>query len=138
MLARFLGSAVAVSLVPHHGIAWATLFPVLVAGVGGGMVVAPNQSLALSAVPLPEAGVAAGLLQTGQRVGTSIGIAAAGSAFFVSLHRHTSFADAYRSGVVVIAAITATALLLVLIDRRVYPVRREADDGRQMNELLSG
>ena len=117
MLAGFLGSALAIGLVPHHGTGWATLAPILIAGIGGGLVIAPNQSLALSDVPVTEAGTAGGLLQTGQRIGASIGVAAVGSAFFTTLRGHGSFADAYRSGIVVIAAITAAALLLALFDR---------------------
>jgi MFS family permease len=126
MLVGFLGTALAVSLVPRHGTGWATLAPVLVAGLGGGMVVAPNQSLSLSGVPLPRAGTAAGLLQTGQRIGASIGIAAAGSAFFSTLRGHGSFADAYRNGILVTAGLTAAALLLALIDRRRVTTRGAA------------
>jgi hypothetical protein len=96
---------------------WARLAPVRVAGLGGGMVVAPNQSLSLSAVPLSRAGTAAGRLQTGQRIGASIGIAAAGSAFFSTLRGHGSFADAYRNGIFVTSGLTTAALLLALIDR---------------------
>ena len=116
MLAGFLASAPAVSLVPHHG--WAALAPVFVAGIGGGITLAPNQSLTLAAVPVPEAGAAGGLYQTGQRIGASIGIAAAGSAFFTTLRGGGSFTDAYRSGIIVISAITVAALILALIDRQ--------------------
>jgi MFS family permease len=117
MLAGFLGSALAVSLVPQHGTGWATLAPVFVAGLGGGTVLAPNQSLTLAAVPIPEAGAAGGLYQTGQRIGASIGVAAAGSAFFATLRGGGSFAGAYRSGIIVMSAIVAAALLPALIDR---------------------
>jgi EmrB/QacA subfamily drug resistance transporter len=117
MLVGFLGSAVAVSLVPHHGTAWATLAPVFVAGIGGGTTLAPNQSLTLAAVPVLEAGAAGGLYQTGQRIGASIGVAAAGSAFFAALRGGGSFAGAYRSGIIVMSAIVAAALLIALIDR---------------------
>jgi len=126
MLVGFLGTALVVALVPRHGTGWATLAPVLVAGLGGGMVVAPNQSLSLSGVPLSRAGTAAGLLQTGQRIGASIGIAAAGSAFFSTLRGHGSFADAYRNGIFVTAGLTAAALLLALIDR--HRGRRARDE----------
>ncbi len=118
MLAGFLASALAVSLVPHHDTGWAALAPVFVAGIGGGITLAPNQSLTLAAVPLPQAGAAGGLYQTGQRIGASIGIAAAGSAFFTTLRGGGSFADAYRSGIIVISAITVPALILALIDRQ--------------------
>ncbi|MTD58299.1 MFS transporter [Amycolatopsis sp. RM579] len=49
--------------------------PLLVAGIGGGMVVAPNTTLTLECVPTRMAGVAGGALQTGQRIGTAIGTA---------------------------------------------------------------
>jgi EmrB/QacA subfamily drug resistance transporter len=117
MLAGFLGSALAVDLVPRHGTALATLAPILVAGIGGGMVIAPNQSLALSQVPLAQAGAAAGLLQTGQRIGTSIGIAAAGAVFFATLRGHGSFASAYQSGIIVIASLTSAAFGVAVFDR---------------------
>ena len=54
----------------------------VVAGVGGGLVIAPNQALTLDEVPVQRAGTAGGLLQTGQRLGAAIGIAAVGSVFF--------------------------------------------------------
>jgi MFS family permease len=118
MLAGLLGSVVAVELVPRHGTGLATLGPILVAGIGGGLVIAPNQSLALSGVPLPQADTAGGLLQTGQRIGASIGIAVADAAFFSTLRGHGTFPEAYRSGVAVTSGITATALLLALLDWR--------------------
>jgi MFS family permease len=117
MLTGFLGSALAVSLVPHHGTAWAALAPVFVAGIGGGITLAPNQSLTLAGVPVPQAGAAGGFYQTGQRIGASIGIATAGSAFFATLRGGGSFAGAYRSGIIVMSAIVVAALLLALIDR---------------------
>jgi len=128
ILAGLLGSALAVALAPSHGTGLAMLVPLLIAGVGGGMIVAPNQSLSLSRVPLPEADAVAGLLQTGRRLGTSVGIAAAGAAFFATLHGHGSYASAYRNGVLVTAAITAVALILTLTDRH-RAARVHADQG---------
>ena len=78
----FVGTLVAVHFVPSSGTGWATLAPLLVAGLGGGLVIAPNQALTLGEVPVEQAGTAGGLLQTGQRVGSAVGIAAVGSAFF--------------------------------------------------------
>jgi EmrB/QacA subfamily drug resistance transporter len=118
MLAGLVGSLVAVELVSHHGTGLATLVPMLIAGTGSGLVIAPNLSIALSGVPLPQAGAAGGLLQTGQRIGASIGVAVAGAAFFGTLHGHGTFPDAYRNAIVVISGITATALMLAFIDWR--------------------
>jgi MFS family permease len=118
MLAGFVGSAVAVTLAPHHGTGWAALAPLFVAGIGGGVTLAPNQSLTLAEVPIGQAGAAGGLYQTGQRIGASVGIATAGSAFFATLHGGGSFAAAYRSGIIVMSALIAAALTLAWIDRR--------------------
>lgn len=64
---------------------WLVTGPLLVAGIGSGLVISPNQTLTLSQVPVPQAGSAAGLLQTLQRIGSAAGIAAVGALFFSSL-----------------------------------------------------
>ncbi|PRY17459.1 EmrB/QacA subfamily drug resistance transporter [Kineococcus rhizosphaerae] len=53
-----------------------------VAGAGSGLVISPNQTLALADVPPRVAGVAGGVLQTGQRVGSAVGVAATTAIFF--------------------------------------------------------
>src|SRR4051812_8689657 len=55
--------------------AWAAAGPLLVAGIGGGMVVSPNTTLTLEAVPRRMAGAAGGALQTAQRIGSALGTA---------------------------------------------------------------
>lgn len=47
--------------------------PLLLAGLGGGAVISPNITLTLSDVPPRMGGAAGGALQTGQRIGSSIG-----------------------------------------------------------------
>ncbi|UCN16537.1 MFS transporter [Cellulomonas iranensis] len=64
------------------GIAWWIAPPLLVAGVGSGLVIAPNQTVTLSQVPVEQAGAAGGVLQTGQRLGAATGIAVVGSLYF--------------------------------------------------------
>ena len=56
-----------------------------VAGLGGGLVISPNQTLTLSQVPVQRAGSAGGVLQTGQRIGSAAGIAITGSVFYSAL-----------------------------------------------------
>ncbi|MFC5001121.1 MFS transporter [Dactylosporangium cerinum] len=65
--------------------AWALAAPLLVAGVGSGLVITPNQTLTLADVPVDRAGSAAGVVQTAQRVGAAFGIAAIGAVFFARL-----------------------------------------------------
>ena len=61
--------------------------PLLVAGAGTGFVIAPNQTVTLSEVDVASAGTAAGIQQTGQRIGSAVGIAAASGLFFSALMR---------------------------------------------------
>src|SRR5581483_4488308 len=76
------GAALAVHLAAGRQVGWATAAPLLLAGLGSGLVITPNQTLTLGEVPVRRAGSAAGVLQTGQRIGSAIGIAAVGSVFF--------------------------------------------------------
>ncbi len=71
--------------VPGRDSPLATAAPLLIAGIGSGLVITPNQTLTLSEVPVAQAGSAAGMLQTGQRTGSAIGIAGVGSVFFSAL-----------------------------------------------------
>jgi EmrB/QacA subfamily drug resistance transporter len=78
-------TAVALILVPGRHAPLATALPLLVAGLGSGFVIAPNQTLTLSEVPVEQAGSAGGVLQTGQRIGGALGIAGVGAVFFAQL-----------------------------------------------------
>jgi MFS family permease len=67
--------------------AWATAAPLLVAGLGGGMVTSPNITLTLESVPVEMAGAAGGALQTAQRIGSAIGTAVLAGVFYQVLVR---------------------------------------------------
>lgn len=108
-------TALAVHLVPGHSAGWAMAAPLLLAGLGSGLVIAPNQTLTLSEVPVATAGSAGGTLQTGQRVGSAIGIAAVGSVFFAQVGRER-WATAYDHGLIVSVAFVIAALLVALAD----------------------
>ncbi|MFD0787500.1 MFS transporter, partial [Micromonospora azadirachtae] len=111
------GTWLALREFPHAPAPWVTAGPLLIAGIGSGLVIAPNQTLTLSQVPVPQAGSGAGMLQTGQRIGSAAGIAAVGSAFFASLaSKHGDFTAAFEHSLVVATAIIAMALIVALID----------------------
>lgn len=57
------------------GSEWWMLLTLCFVGAAQGMVISPNQTLTLQEVPLKYAGSAGGVLQTGQRIGTSMGLA---------------------------------------------------------------
>jgi EmrB/QacA subfamily drug resistance transporter len=99
----------ALRLIPGREAAWAIAVPLFVAGLGNGLIVSPNQTLTLSAVPVVEAGVAGGVLQTGQRLGASLGIAAVGSA-------HGIYAAAFKHALLVNLMFVLAALIVALAD----------------------
>ncbi|GAA3775733.1 MFS transporter [Microbacterium kribbense] len=53
---------------------WWLLFTLSFIGFAQGAVISPNQALTLAEVPLQYAGSSGGVMQTGQRIGTSVGI----------------------------------------------------------------
>ena len=102
---------------PGHDVGYWVAAPLLLAGLGGGLVISPNQTLSLSQVPNRRAGSAGGTLQTAQRIGSSAGIAITGSVFYSALSsHHGEYATAFRSGLIAIAAFVAAALVLALAD----------------------
>ncbi|MEU4648107.1 MFS transporter [Nocardia fluminea] len=64
---------------------WQMALPLVITGAGFGMVVAPTLDLLLGQVPVPEALSASGLLNTGQQLGTALGVALVGVLFFTML-----------------------------------------------------
>ena len=83
------GFAVFIYMVAHYGTGittWEMVPPLLIAGVGFGLVVAPITDLVLSDVPTEDAGSASGLFSTVQQVGAALGIALIGVIFFSQLN----------------------------------------------------
>jgi len=64
---------------------WDLLVPLLVAGIGSGLFIAPNAQFIIATVDRQEAGAASGVIATMQRLGAAIGIAIIGSVFFGTL-----------------------------------------------------
>ncbi len=76
-------AAVLLAAGAHPGY-WELAGPLLLAGLGNGLVIAPNQDFVLVEVPRSQAGTAGGALITAQRLGAAIGIAVTGTALFGS------------------------------------------------------
>lgn len=107
----------AVRLVPGHAAGLVAAAPLLLAGLGSGLVISPNQTLTLSSVPPRQSGSAAGVLQTGQRLGSAVGIAAVGAVFFAGVaSSHGDLAAAFRRSLAVIVAFVVASLLVALLD----------------------
>lgn len=93
-----------------------------VAGIGGGLVVSPNQTLTLAEVPPTEGGVAGSMQQVGQRVGTAIGTAATTAVFFSTIYSEPSsetadaFSDGFRNGFWVALGLLLVSLAVGAVD----------------------
>lgn len=86
---------------------WWLLLTLALVGVGQGSVVSPNQTLSLRQVPLAYAGAAGGIMQTGQRIGTAIGIAVITALFF-------AVQASWGWTAAAVSALGATALVVAL------------------------
>ncbi|WP_020671417.1 MFS transporter [Amycolatopsis nigrescens] len=109
--------AIVVALVPAHDAGFAIALPLLFAGIGGGMVISPNTTLTLECVPSDMAGVAAGALQTGQRIGTALGAAVLASVFHgVVSTTGGDFPRALAVAMYCSTAFVAVALVLAVVE----------------------
>ena len=109
---------------------WDLVGPLLLAGLGTGMTIAPNQDFVLATVPRAEAGTAAGILSTSQRVGTAIGIGVIGTVLFGSLKFAagpdmvaSAFAHSAQLALLANLGFMVVALILVLALPRQIPQR---------------
>jgi len=97
--------------------------PLLLMGVGFGLVAAPLPVVVLQDVPVQDAGSASGLSNTVTQLGVAIGIAAVSVAFFVPLGKSTttgSFVNAFEvSLATMIGVLIVVAALTLRLPRRV-------------------
>jgi EmrB/QacA subfamily drug resistance transporter len=114
-----LAGAVAADRVPAGAVALLLAVPLLLAGVGGGSVITPNQALSLAHVDAAGGSTAGGTLQTAQRIGNAIGAAVISAVFYAASRtpgpqREATYGHAYglALGVSVVFALAATALSL--------------------------
>lgn len=86
--------------------------PLLLAGLGGGAVVSPNFTLTLADVPPRMGGAAGGAVQTGQRLGASLGAAALVTTYELTVGGTGSPVRALQVAIVVALVILSAALLV--------------------------
>jgi len=75
MMSGVLAVALLVPDRSPNGLVWVLVGGLLLAGLGGGGVISPNFTLTLAEVPPRMGGAAGAALQTGQRIGSSLGAA---------------------------------------------------------------
>jgi len=101
---------------------WMLLLPLLVAGLGNGLFIAPNAQFIVATVDRSEAGGASGVIGVMQRIGSAVGIAVVGSVLFAGIADANiqgpgdvaqAFTDAAAWAIGLSAALGLVALALV-------------------------
>jgi EmrB/QacA subfamily drug resistance transporter len=134
LIATIVGLVAAAVILRHvtgHAAAWAVLGPLLLAGLGGGMVTSPNMTLTLQNVPVPMAGAAGGAAQTAQRIGGAIGTATLATIYYhVLTHSGLDYSSAVSDAVLSAAGIMLLALSMAIADLARATARRPAAANR--------
>ena len=94
-------------------VGWFLVPALVVAGLGGGGVVNPNFTLSLAEVPPHMGGAAGGALQTGQRIGSSIGAALLMTVYGLTASA-ASTGRALQAALVTALGVLALALLMAV------------------------
>jgi MFS family permease len=116
-LAGLLATALVLLHVTGDAVTWAVAGPLLVAGLGGGMVTSPNITLSLENVPVRMAGAAGGALQTAQRIGGAIGAAVLVTIFYhVLASMGHDYSTAISAAVIGAAGFMLLALLMAITE----------------------
>src|SRR5690606_37910659 len=107
-----LGTSILVAFLHDKGSAniWWLVLTLSFIGLPQGLVISPNQALTLADVPLAYAGSSGAIMQTGQRIGTSIGIAVITAATFSTLEATSSWAVAVMVGFSVVTLVVLLTL----------------------------
>jgi EmrB/QacA subfamily drug resistance transporter len=111
-----VGTALVLQHIGGGAAAWATAGPLLVTGIGSGMVTSPNLTLTLQFVPVAMAGAAGGALQTAQRIGAAIGVAVLATVYYQALTGGHDFATAVSRALLCGSGIMLLAMLMALAE----------------------
>lgn len=112
-----VGVAATYAVIDDRGMtvtSWQLAGPLLVAGLGVGLVVAPLFGFILAAVDDEEVGSASGVLNALQQLASAIGVAVTGAVFFAALPA-PGYVDGLERVLVLVVGLTVAAMLLALL-----------------------
>ncbi|MEW2392165.1 MFS transporter [Streptomyces venezuelae] len=99
---------------------WQMALPLVVMGVGMGLIVAPLTDAVLSEVPQEHAGSASGLINTVQQMGTALGLGLVSVVFFGVIDEHVrpdripvEFVDGFQNALWWVAGVLAVIFLVM-------------------------
>lgn len=140
VLAATAGLTLVAYVLPVETVAYAMAAVMAVAGLGAGLVVAPNQTLTLADIPTREGGLAGSVGQLGQRIGTAIGTAVALSLFYSAIYQDDAeihsldvYHQAYTYGMVAVGVFLGLAFLLGVVDLGVRRRARPSEPGAALS-----
>jgi MFS family permease len=108
----------------HHGSVLPLLLPLLVTGIGMGMLTAPLTGIVLAQVAPQQAGTVSGLQATIVQLGNSIGVAVIGLVFFNAAGAGAAgggFPYAFRVSLIPLAALPLAAAVAIQFVPRPAP-----------------
>lgn len=121
LLLGIAGLLLCVGVAWLHGLGrislWWLVLALVPVGIAQGAIISPNQTLTLADVPLAYAGSSGAIMQTGQRIGTSVGIAVITSVLFAAL-TVTSWPNAVTLAFTLITGVFGLALWVAVRDLR--------------------
>ncbi|MET9495894.1 MFS transporter [Streptomyces sp. NPDC006552] len=107
----------------HYGLgiaSWQMALPLVIMGLGMGLIVAPLTDAILSEVPREHAGSASGLINTVMQMGNALGLSLVSVVFFTVVEDHlkdgaggAAFVDGFHSALLWVAGILAGVFLLM-------------------------
>lgn len=129
-----LGMAGSATWVPLPSEPFAVIGFMMVAGVGSGLIISPNQALTLEDVPRGLAGIAAALLQTFQRLGTAIGLAVVTTVYFVASSGRSQAANPGHG--IAVASVVVAVLVFFSFITGVIDWRRRQDGDAALSKKV--
>lgn len=122
------GLVVAALYLPDAVTPYAMAGVLVIGGIGGGLVLPPNQTLTLADIPVRQGGLAGSVGQLGQRVGAAVGTAVALALFYATIYREGGtatdsvvFHDAFGYGMVAVGLFLALAFIIAVVDLKRPP-----------------
>lgn len=113
-------ATIGVALLVARGLSfWWLALPLILHGLGMGMMGSANQTLSLEDVPPAEGGTAGGVKQTVERVAVAIGNAMITGVFFAT-QAAAGWTPALAVGLGVVAAVISVSLAIAVHDARVH------------------
>jgi len=107
---------------------WHLLLPLLIAGFGSGLFIAPNARFIVATVDRSEAGAASGVIGTMQRIGSAVGIAVIGAVFFGNIGPITGPADLpVAFGQAAVPALAVSAVFAIVAFALVFALPKRVD-----------